>query len=193
MSIKTEIDRINSAKDDIKEAIEEKGVSVPANATIDNYSTYIQMINNMSEVEVKALIAAALANYLPKTGGTLTGDLIFSAGSANSSRFGIKWAKINGHTPYMGYDRTTQVDGTFVIMDMTGDGDYKQGLAVGGGSGNLLWKGAKVATTSDIPKVETSLTETSSTAVPSSKAVVTYVDKSVQAVTINSITVTKVS
>ena len=32
---------------------------------------------------------------------------------------------------------------------------YQTGLAIGGSSGNLLWKGVKVATTSDIPTVPT--------------------------------------
>ena len=50
---------------------------------------------------------------------------------------------------------TDQVDGTSFIGGVF-DADateypYAQGLAIGGTSGNLLWKGVKVATTSDIP------------------------------------------
>lgn len=50
---------------------------------------------------------------------------------------------------------TDQVDGTSFIGGVF-DADateypYNQGLAIGGTSGNLLWKGVKVATTSDIP------------------------------------------
>jgi hypothetical protein len=50
---------------------------------------------------------------------------------------------------------TDQVDGTsFIggIFDINAtEYPYAQGLAIGGTSGNLLWKGAKVAVVSDIP------------------------------------------
>ena len=45
MSIATEISRIQSAKADIKIAIEAKGVTVPSSATIDTYSTYVSQIS----------------------------------------------------------------------------------------------------------------------------------------------------
>jgi hypothetical protein len=52
---------------------------------------------------------------------------------------------------------TDQTDGTSFIGGVF-DADateypYAAGLAIGGTSGNLLWKGVKVATTSDIPSV----------------------------------------
>ena len=44
MSIANEISRIQSAKADIKTAIEAKGVTVPSSATIDTYPTYVSQI-----------------------------------------------------------------------------------------------------------------------------------------------------
>lgn len=44
MSIATEISRIQSAKTDIKDAIEAKGVTVPSSALIDTYDEYIDQI-----------------------------------------------------------------------------------------------------------------------------------------------------
>lgn len=44
MSIATEISRIQSAKTDIKDAIEAKGVTVPSSALIDTYDDYIAQI-----------------------------------------------------------------------------------------------------------------------------------------------------
>lgn len=44
MSIATEITRLQTAKADIKTAIESKGVTVPSNASIDTYDTYISQI-----------------------------------------------------------------------------------------------------------------------------------------------------
>lgn len=48
MSVASEITRIQNAKDSIKTAIESKGVSVPSNALIDTYATYIGQISGGS-------------------------------------------------------------------------------------------------------------------------------------------------
>ena len=45
MSIATEISRLQTAKADIKTAIEAKGVIVPSNATLDTYDTYVSQIS----------------------------------------------------------------------------------------------------------------------------------------------------
>lgn len=44
MSIASEISRIQSAKADIKSAIESKGVTVPSNTKLDAYAPLIQAI-----------------------------------------------------------------------------------------------------------------------------------------------------
>lgn len=44
MSIASEISRLQTAKADIKSSIENKGVTVPSNASIDTYDTYIDQI-----------------------------------------------------------------------------------------------------------------------------------------------------
>jgi hypothetical protein len=44
MSVATEISRIQSAKTDIKDAIEAKGVTVPSSALIDTYADYVEQI-----------------------------------------------------------------------------------------------------------------------------------------------------
>lgn len=68
-------------------------------------------------------------------------------GTTNATGAKLKWATVNTKNPYIGY-ATDQSDGTFV-WSITGT-DYRSGLAIGGGSGNLLWKGVKVATVADI-------------------------------------------
>ena len=87
-------------------------------------------------------------DYLPLAGGALTGQLLFSTGTTQSATKGIKWSAINSKNPYIGY-ALNQTDGTFLIGSLLGT-NYQDGLAIGGGSGNLLWKGTKVATTADI-------------------------------------------
>ena len=45
MSIASEIQRLQTAKTDIKTAIEAKGVTVPSSATIDTYDDYVSQIS----------------------------------------------------------------------------------------------------------------------------------------------------
>lgn len=89
-------------------------------------------------------------NALSLDGGTIKkSKTIKMDASANSNGANLKWGTVNSKNPYIGY-ASDQVDGTFVIGSLLGT-NYASGLAIGGGSGNLLWKGAKVATTNDIP------------------------------------------
>lgn len=60
----------------------------------------------------------------------------------------IIWNAIGVNTPRMGY-ASDQKDGTFLIASLKGT-TYQTGLAIGGGSGNLLWKGERVLTASDM-------------------------------------------
>lgn len=48
MSVASEITRIQNAKGNIKSAIENKGVSVPSDALLDTYATYISQISGGS-------------------------------------------------------------------------------------------------------------------------------------------------
>lgn len=50
MSIDNEINRIKNAKNDIKNAIESKGVAVPASEKIDNYSAYIAQLAGSTDI-----------------------------------------------------------------------------------------------------------------------------------------------
>lgn len=92
---------------------------------------------------------ASDVNALSLDGGTINkSKTIKMDASANSDGANLKWGTVNHKNPYIGY-ASDQVDGTFVVGSLLGT-NYASGLAIGGGSGNLLWKGTKVATTSDI-------------------------------------------
>lgn len=86
-------------------------------------------------------------SYLPLSGGTLTGELLINTGTTQSATKGIKWSAINSKNPYIGY-ATDQTDGTFVLCSLLGT-TYATGLAIGGGSGNLLYKGNVVLNASN--------------------------------------------
>lgn len=93
-----------------------------------------------------------LGTVLTNDGGTINkSKTVKMDASANSDGANLKWGTVNSKNPYIGY-ASDQVDGTFVVGSLLGT-NYASGLAIGGGSGNLLWKGAKVATTSDIPNI----------------------------------------
>ena len=94
--------------------------------------------------------APDLSKYVTTDGGTINkSKTIKMDASANSDGANLKWGTVNSKNPYIGY-ASDQVDGTFVVGSLLGT-NYASGLAIGGGSGNLLWKGTKVATTNDIP------------------------------------------
>lgn len=101
--------------------------------------------------EVGAASASDLTSYLPLAGGTMTGNLTLNAPS-HTTAAQIKWSKIGTADPFIGY-ALNQTDGTFLLMSLSGGDNYQNGLAIGGSSGNLLWKGTKVATVDDIPTV----------------------------------------
>ena len=93
-----------------------------------------------------------LGTVLTNDGGTINkSKTVKMDASANSDGANLKWGTVNSKNPYIGY-ASDQVDGTFVVGSLLGT-NYASGLAIGGGSGNLLWKGAKVAVTSDIPNI----------------------------------------
>lgn len=92
-----------------------------------------------------------LSGYLPLSGGTITGNILFSNSNAQGAQPNLKWKTINSKTPYVGYC-TASTDGTFLVASLGGT-SYTTGLSIGGSSGNLLWKGTRVATTSDIPSL----------------------------------------
>lgn len=124
--------------------------------TIKQNGTDIQTFSANQSGNVTANITvptkASDVNALSLDGGTINkSKTVKMDASANSDGANLKWGTVNSKNPYIGY-ASDQVDGTFVVGSLLGT-NYASGLAIGGGSGNLLWKGAKVATTSDIPDI----------------------------------------
>lgn len=122
--------------------------------TIQKNGTNVQTFTANQSSSVTANITvptkASDVNALSLDGGTIKkSKTIKMDASANSDGANLKWGTVNSKNPYIGY-ASDQVDGTFVVGSLLGT-NYASGLAIGGGSGNLLWKGTKVATTSDIP------------------------------------------
>ena len=122
--------------------------------TIQKNGTTVQTFTANQSSSVTANITvptkASDVNALSLDGGTINkSKTIKMDASANSDGANLKWGTVNSKNPYIGY-ASDQVDGTFVVGSLLGT-NYASGLAIGGGSGNLLWKGTKVATTSDIP------------------------------------------
>lgn len=124
--------------------------------TIQKNGTTVQTFSANQSSSVTANITvptkASDVNALSLDGGTINkSKTVKMDASANSDGANLKWGTVNSKNPYIGY-ASDQVDGTFVVGSLLGT-NYASGLAIGGGSGNLLWKGAKVATTSDIPNI----------------------------------------
>lgn len=108
MSIATEISRLQTAKANIKSAIEDKGVAVPSSATLDTYDEYIQQIST-------APAAPEYFRITSRSGGSGT-ITITKANAAPSISFrtstnGSAWSNVISMTantitvnlPVMGY------------------------------------------------------------------------------------------
>ena len=125
---------------------------------------YTKPSGGIPKTDLESAVQTSLGkadNALSLDGGTINkSKTIKMDASANSDGANLKWGTVNSKNPYIGY-ASDQVDGTFVVGSLLGT-NYASGLAIGGGSGNLLWKGTKVATTSDIPTnyVTTDTTQT---------------------------------
>lgn len=112
------------------------------NAGTANYA------KNAGTANYAKAVASHDHSYLPLAGGTLTGNVVFNKGATSQSgEPNLTWKTVGENTPYIGFAQD-QTDGTFILGSLKGT-NYQAGLAIGGGSGNLLWKGAKVATVSD--------------------------------------------
>ena len=80
MSIASELTRIQTAKADIKTAIEAKGVTVPSSATIDTYDDYITSIpsgGGGSDETLKGLIQRTITSLVIPSGVTVIGNNAF--------------------------------------------------------------------------------------------------------------------
>ena len=107
-----------------------KKTELPSTTQMDNWDS---AYSDASAALTKANAA------LPKAGGTMT------------STAAIKWPTKNSLNPFIGYC-TASSDGTFLIGSLEGT-KWDTGLAIGGSSKNLLWKGKQVAVKTDIPSV----------------------------------------
>lgn len=76
MSIATELTRIQTAKADIKSAIEAKGVTVPSSALIDEYDTYIAQISGGSS-DLRDLLEKDITSVDIPAGTTKIGSYAF--------------------------------------------------------------------------------------------------------------------
>ena len=91
MSIATEISRLQTAKADLKTAIEAKGVTVPSSATIDTYDDYVSQItsggggSSSADTALKGIIDKSIASFEIPSGVTSIGDYCFyNCGSLSS-------------------------------------------------------------------------------------------------------------
>lgn len=79
MSIATEIQRLQTAKSDLKTAIEAKGVTVPSSAKIDTYSSYVSQISGGggSSEDLKKIIDRTIASIVIPSDVTTIGSYAF--------------------------------------------------------------------------------------------------------------------
>ena len=139
-------------------------LSLSLNDDVTTNPTYLSMNAENTTLRAKAINIISGSGGLTLSAGVDTASIAVLSGFAmvNAPYFNIgnvlgsyskqseipylKWNTWNSKTPYFGYAQD-QTDGTFV-WSITGT-NYASGLAIGGGTGNLLYKGSKVPTISD--------------------------------------------
>lgn len=142
--------------DSSEQTLKDSGKKISDLATTSQVNAkYTKPSGGIPKTDLESAVQTSLGKAdtaLSLNGGTINkSKTIKMDASANSDGANLKWGTVNSKNPYIGY-ASDQVDGTFVVGSLLGT-NYASGLAIGGGSGNLLWKGTKVATTSDIPTV----------------------------------------
>lgn len=134
--------------------IPKSDLAVSVQTSLDKADTALQSapVTSVNGKTGDVTLGAGDVNALSLDGGTIKkSKTVKMDASANSNGANLKWGTVNSKNPYIGY-ASDQADGTFVVGSLLGT-NYASGLAIGGGSGNLLWKGTKVATINDIPDI----------------------------------------
>ena len=131
------------------------------NATDVNAGTLgVDRIPTLAQSKITNL-TSDLASKVSKSGDTVSGDITLSpTATTQADQKAIKWKPIASRNPYFGY-ALDQTDGTF-LWSITGT-NYASGLAIGGGSGNLLYKGAVVVDATNISNYVTTYAKANST------------------------------
>ena len=127
----------------------------PTSLAVHNYSssTYMTKSNPVGSGTLSFDGDEELTgNFTVGGSGTFGKDLILnnSVTTVQAQEPAIKWNAYgeNNNEPYIGF-ASDQFDGTFV-WSLKGT-SHDTGLAIGGDSGDLLWKGIKIPTVDDIP------------------------------------------
>lgn len=87
MSISTEITRLQTAKSDLKTAIQAKGVTVPSSATIDTYDDYVSQISGGGggSEDLKKMIDRTITSIVIPSDVTTIGSYAFYGCSSLTS------------------------------------------------------------------------------------------------------------
>lgn len=123
MSVQSEINRIDSAKDDIREAIIAKGVDVPASTKIDGLAAYVAQIQTGSPLHAWTMKHTAGSSFaIPYD---TNGEAI---GTDNPDSYGIYFIagsyEVKQRAYIGGWDTITQYHPTVCYVSVTGDGIY---------------------------------------------------------------------
>lgn len=110
MSIASEITRLQTAKADIKTSIENKGVTVPSNASIDTYYDYIDQIPSGGGAGGPDFTTQAKVENQYVSDWSPSSTISYQVTMSNGPEIKIKWARIYNLSDGT---YTTLTDGTY--------------------------------------------------------------------------------
>ncbi len=146
MSIASEITRISDAKDDIRTAIQAKGVTVPASAKIDTYNTYVAAIQtgggggNLTTLNVTPTTSAQTLTPTSPVDGW---DEVNVSAVTSSIDANITAGNIKDGVTILGVTGTLSGGGS-TLTPTAGDYPVVGNGGLGGGGNNLTSTGISV-------------------------------------------------
>lgn len=138
MSVQSEINRIDSAKDDIREAIISKGVDVPESTKIDGMAAYVAQIQTGSSLRAWTLYDSSVGGFsdpngckMPLTdenGETISSGNAESRGTYFIAGFSYSVSLGSDYKPSIGY---AYVHSNGIIIQKFGGADFDEEGEIG--------------------------------------------------------------
>ena len=143
MSVASEIQRIQSAKADLRTAIQAKGVTVPSSAKLDDYDTYVAAISSSPSLQSKTVAPSTSQQTVTPDSGYQGLSQVTVSAVTSAIDADIVAGNIKSGVNILGVTGTYAGGGT-TLVPTAGDYPVVSNGGLGGGGSNLTSTGISV-------------------------------------------------
>ena len=143
MSVASEIQRIQSAKADLRTAIQAKGVTVPSSAKLDDYDTYVAAISSSPSLQSKTVAPSTSQQTVTPDSGYQGLSQVTVSAVTSAIDADIVAGNIKSGVNILGVTGTYTGGGT-TLVPTAGDYPVVSNGGLGGGGSNLTSTGISV-------------------------------------------------